>query len=78
MSKKQEKTEYGVISITCAVVSFFILGLVFAPLAAVFGGIGCAKNNNSKDQVLSIIGLIVGVIFTFICLLNFMAVLSIR
>lgn len=78
MSKKQDMTYYGTTSVVCAIVGFFILGLVFCPLAAVFGGIGCAKSDNNKDQVLSIIGLIVGIIGTLMCLLNFMAIMSIK
>lgn len=76
--KKQEPTFYGTTSIVCAILGCFILGLVFCPLAAIFGGIGCAKSDSNKDQVLSIIGLIVGIIGTIICLINFMAIMSIR
>lgn len=67
MSKKNEQTAYGIASLTCAIVSFFLLGIVFAPLAVIMGAIGCAKANNTKDQTMSIIGLVLGIIFTLVC-----------
>ena len=77
-AKKQDNTAYGVASVSCAIISFFILGIVFAPIAAIIGIIGCSKANNTKDQTLSVIGLVLGIIFTIVCLFSLMSIRVIR
>ena len=78
MSKKAEPTAYGVVSLTCAIVSIFVLGIVFAPLAIITGAIGANKANNNKDEIMCILGIILGIVFTGICLFNFMILMSMR
>ena len=71
MKKSDENTAYGIASIICGIISIFILGIVFAPLAILFGAIGVNKGDK-VDKTISMIGLILGVICTAICLFAFL------
>ena len=55
----ENNANYGIGSIVCGVLSWFVLGIVLAPLGLVFGCIGISKDTN---KVPAVIGLVVSCI----------------
>lgn len=67
MEKNEQSTGYGIASIICGIISIFFLGIVFAPLAIIFGALGVNKGDKT-DKTVSLIGLVLGIVCTAICL----------
>lgn len=65
---KDNNTTYGIPAIICSIIGVFMFGLIFEPIAIILGAIGVSKANNETDKALSIVGLVIGVIGSLICL----------
>ena len=63
---------YGIVSIIFGILSWIVLGLIFAPIGLVFGIIGASKNNDEK--ALAIIGVILNLISLLIIIVSIMIV----
>ena len=61
-----DNTAYGIVSIMCGIMSWTVLGIVFAPMSIVIGIIGVSKN-----KVLSAIGLCLGLISLIFLIIGF-------
>lgn len=58
---ENSKTDYyGITSIIFGVLSWVVLGIVFAPIGLIFGIIGI--NKNKGEQALSVIGIVLNLI----------------
>lgn len=55
----ESKTTYGVLSIVCGALSWFILGIILAPAGLVLGIIGISKDSNKAP---SVVGLVISAI----------------
>ena len=78
MKNNDDATAYGLSSVVCAILSLFIFGILFGPMAAIIGGIGVNKGSSKSDRMLSLIGLIAGIVATIICLIGIVAATRIR
>lgn len=65
----QETPIYGIASLVCAFMSYFIFGIFLAPLGLIFGLIGFNKGEMSR--ILSIIGIILAVIGLAVLIVGF-------
>lgn len=70
MSKKvnNEPSVFSILSLTSALMSFLVLGIVLAPLGIAFGITGVAKNEKLKG--LGIAGIVIGSIALFVLLIS--------
>lgn len=68
---KVEKTNYGVGSLVCGILSWFILAIVFLPMSIYYGVKGL--NSKGESNTLSIIGLIISIVEVLFLLIAFMA-----
>lgn len=65
---------FSLMSMMSSIVGFFVLGIVFGPLAIIFGIIGLSRasnNPNFKGKGFAIAGIIIGLLVTIIMILYF-------